>query len=393
MGVDMEMSCDERVLKEMGEDTIKDYSLSLLSLATERCSIGVSPLAFGEGGIKGRIKNVLNFRKPSRIIIVMAVALITILSVGFAMNRVSSISNMDIVRGNGNMVARTFQTNDFTSIDIGGFYNITYRQSDDIYVVLEMSENLFEYYDVSVRNKTLRVTQQPGVGIEQGAGNSPSLYIYAPYLTEVRLSASTKGNDWDTIKTKNLKINITSFAKFTIPVEVENLTATVSNSGKLELHGNAGRANMSVSSFGNISANDLQAVSVTTNISGTGTIKLVESELNDISMNIQGVTPSGLSFSFENTSDKEYIYSEEYRLFVYEAGNWFPVEPVIPNGGFNEPAYLIFPQSQTDAVTVDWQWLYGELPSGYYKFQKGVLYWRSPGDFDRYALEQEFMIP
>ena len=56
MGVDMEMSCDERVLKEMGCEIKKNYSLSLLSLATERYFVSGSPLAFGEGSIKERIK-------------------------------------------------------------------------------------------------------------------------------------------------------------------------------------------------------------------------------------------------------------------------------------------------------------------------------------------------
>lgn len=99
MGVDMEMSCDERVLKEMGDEMKKDYSLSLLSLATERRIIGGSPLAFGEGGIKERIKNILNFRKPSRMIIVAAVALAAVLSVGFAVNRIvnAPLIEMEIV--------------------------------------------------------------------------------------------------------------------------------------------------------------------------------------------------------------------------------------------------------------------------------------------------------
>ena len=88
MGVDMEMSCDERVLKEMGGEMKKDYSLSLLSLATERRIIGGSPLAFGEGGVKERIKNVLNFKKPSRVIMIVSVALVAVLIVGFAVNRV-----------------------------------------------------------------------------------------------------------------------------------------------------------------------------------------------------------------------------------------------------------------------------------------------------------------
>ena len=87
MSVDMEMSCDERVLKEMGGETKKDYSLSLLSLAANRRVIAGSPLAFSEGGLKERIKNVLSFRKPSRVIVTLAVALVAVLSVGFMMNR------------------------------------------------------------------------------------------------------------------------------------------------------------------------------------------------------------------------------------------------------------------------------------------------------------------
>ena len=106
MGVDMEMSCDERVLKEMCSETRKDYSLSLLSLATKRRIIGGSPLAFGEGGIKERIKNVLNFKKPSRVVTTVSVALVLVLSIGFAVNRasVNTLPSADDVLS----VARTY---------------------------------------------------------------------------------------------------------------------------------------------------------------------------------------------------------------------------------------------------------------------------------------------
>jgi len=90
MGVDMEMSCDERVLKEVGFDSKKDYSMSLLSLASNRRLIGGSPLAFSEGGLKARIKNVLKFRKPSRVIVITAVVLAAAFSVVFALNRPDS---------------------------------------------------------------------------------------------------------------------------------------------------------------------------------------------------------------------------------------------------------------------------------------------------------------
>jgi hypothetical protein len=47
---------------------------------------GASPLAFGEGGIKERVKNVLNFKKSSRRIMAIAVALAAVLTVGFSVN-------------------------------------------------------------------------------------------------------------------------------------------------------------------------------------------------------------------------------------------------------------------------------------------------------------------
>lgn len=101
----MEMSCDERVLKEIGNETKKAYSMSLLSLAAERRIIGGSPLAFGEGGMKERIKNVLNFKKPAAWIITVSVAFVAVLSIGFTADRVT--------HGSGDY--------DFSNFNVNGF--------------------------------------------------------------------------------------------------------------------------------------------------------------------------------------------------------------------------------------------------------------------------------
>ena len=84
---DMEMSCDERVLKEMGEGIRFDYSNSLLSLAAGRRLRGGSPLAFGEGNVKERIKNVLNFKKPTVWIIAVSILFVVALCFALAANR------------------------------------------------------------------------------------------------------------------------------------------------------------------------------------------------------------------------------------------------------------------------------------------------------------------
>lgn len=60
---DMEMSCDESVLRHTGEDIRTDYSRTLLNLAAGRDVFAGTPLFFGEGDTKSRIRNILNYHK------------------------------------------------------------------------------------------------------------------------------------------------------------------------------------------------------------------------------------------------------------------------------------------------------------------------------------------
>ncbi|MCL2672263.1 MAG: M56 family metallopeptidase [Clostridiales bacterium] len=87
MGADMEMSCDERVMRELGGGIRRDYSLSLLRVAVGGQIWNASPLAFGEGGLKERIKNVLKFKKHARWVIALAVVALVALTLGFACDR------------------------------------------------------------------------------------------------------------------------------------------------------------------------------------------------------------------------------------------------------------------------------------------------------------------
>ncbi|MDF1617902.1 M56 family metallopeptidase [Petrocella sp. FN5] len=86
MSTDMELSCDERVLKEMNEEIKKPYANSLLSLATGRHILNGSPLAFGEGNVKGRIINVLNYKKPVFWVVIVALITVIAVSVGLMSN-------------------------------------------------------------------------------------------------------------------------------------------------------------------------------------------------------------------------------------------------------------------------------------------------------------------
>ena len=74
-GKDMEMSCDEAVIRQIGSSVKKEYSQTLLSLAAGPSKIKGVPLAFGEGDTGSRIKNVLRYKKPTVILVAVAVVL------------------------------------------------------------------------------------------------------------------------------------------------------------------------------------------------------------------------------------------------------------------------------------------------------------------------------
>lgn len=88
-GKDMEMSCDESVMKHTGADIRKEYAASLLSLSTGRRIVAGGPLAFGEGDPKGRIKNILRFKKPALWAVVAGIVVVAAVCVCLVSNPLS----------------------------------------------------------------------------------------------------------------------------------------------------------------------------------------------------------------------------------------------------------------------------------------------------------------
>lgn len=85
-GKDMEMSCDEAVIKRLGEHIRADYSQALLRLATHKRIVSGMPLAFGEGDTKGRVRNMAKWKKPKVWVSVLCVALCLVILAACALN-------------------------------------------------------------------------------------------------------------------------------------------------------------------------------------------------------------------------------------------------------------------------------------------------------------------
>lgn len=79
---DIEMACDEKVIRDLGVEEKKAYSAALLGCSVNSRPITACPLAFGEVGVKQRVRSVLHYKKPAFWIILLAAVLTVVLAVG-----------------------------------------------------------------------------------------------------------------------------------------------------------------------------------------------------------------------------------------------------------------------------------------------------------------------
>ncbi len=83
---DIEYACDEKVIKELGKEQKKTYSTALINCSVPKKMISACPLAFGENGVKGRVKSVLHYKKPAFWIMIASVLICGVLAVCFLTN-------------------------------------------------------------------------------------------------------------------------------------------------------------------------------------------------------------------------------------------------------------------------------------------------------------------
>ena len=83
---DIELACDEKVIKGLSNEQRADYTQALVACSVNRRMIAACPLAFGEVGVKERVKSVMNYKKPAFWVIIIAVIVCVGVAVCFLTN-------------------------------------------------------------------------------------------------------------------------------------------------------------------------------------------------------------------------------------------------------------------------------------------------------------------
>jgi len=154
-GKDMEMACDEAVVRRLGNEIKIDYSQSLLKLAAKKHNGRFLPLAFGEGDTKERIKNILRAKKPKRYVVVLILAFIALVSVGLLTNPFDGsvwLTEKEIVKTfkSDGLVLVKDQEKDPSDYLLGGIAPGIYKPVDyDAIMYIYIFENLNERKEIT----------------------------------------------------------------------------------------------------------------------------------------------------------------------------------------------------------------------------------------------------
>ena len=162
---DIELACDEKVVKELNNEQRADYSEALLACSVNRRTIAACPLAFGEVGVKDRIKSVLNYKKPAFWIIVVAIVVSITVAVCFLTNPVNtSIYNSSYETGKclySYVVSADKETKSnelvFDITSDGKVYKIFGDGTTDELGVLKESDYTAEELEAAIKNQDAKL--------------------------------------------------------------------------------------------------------------------------------------------------------------------------------------------------------------------------------------------
>ena len=106
-------------------------------------------------------------------------------------------------------------------------------------------------------------------------------------------------------------------------------------------------------------------------LAGCGAQPAQQTQVENVTIQISDIFPSGATVTITDTNEEPYIYGEWYKIQKMTDDGWQDLPTVIDNYGFHLMGYLPDKNGEVK-FTINWEWLYGSLPPGTYRILKEV---------------------
>ncbi len=207
---DIELACDEKVIKELGNEQRADYTQALLTCSVNRRMIAACPLAFGEVGVKERVRSVMNYKKPAFWLVAVAIIACIVFAICFLTNPTDSESdyvdpwNEQPIAFSANFAGNYSLQQEMILTDATPYWVITVNNQGEEAVVIELDGEVYRVASgksevISSDRKWTTGTYSvsfSGAGASQMYGTAVCVLLSNPIGTEPdALALSTGGDD------------------------------------------------------------------------------------------------------------------------------------------------------------------------------------------------------
>lgn len=404
---DIELACDEKVLKSIGETEKKSYSRVLLQYSVSPKMIAACPLAFGEVAVRQRIKNILNYKKPAFWIIIVSMVACVVVAVCFMTSPKTETKDhlADETVTNGEETKQLL-----LMVDDALYYCIGLPADEVAKCGVMDGEIETSVEDDEIPTQNNQSNFGTGYGWQRTRHNE--VEVYMPYQGE---------HQWMRFVKEGTIPGETEFDENTVLVDVDKIFSITMVNGdtgeaietsrlmsdntmnellelykKLEFQPFEAEVELCQQAVGwqfnmklyDVEGNLLQTITPSgdyVQIGGPGVeTKVYDSSMNDttylllkyikfrfypveklagVYATLDSVDESGFTFTIRNETNREVHYGEAYVLWVEENDKWEKVPTIIENYGFHEIAYIV-PAHGVGGSMREWEWLYGTLEEG-----------------------------
>lgn len=451
---DIEMACDEKVVRDMDNYQKAAYSQALLDCNFPRRKIAACPLAFGEVGVKRRVKSVLNYKKPAFWIIVLGIIVCVVVSIcfltdpadtsqtrgnidGINMNstledtpdsaNISSVmgnldeantnstleetpnsDNTSQINGNLNAPNENSTTEDPSSLKtaeilygeelldyLAALPNDAGKLSEMGCFVISNNGNVYGINNLSEFMTKYNAKNPAALTIVQYTTEGDPIFAYASFdgkqVTLTRDSRRDKfGAEQTSVETYRY------FSVFEWTGEDGNTYEEIVAHDDPELTSEKMIELLASSQFVEGQKKQFAWIGsfAKNTASGLGTTNMGNEEKWGVTLAVENVTPSGATLKCIQSGGEitgELNTGSRFIIEKWSQEMGWQEAPCFCEPYWTMEAWLII-KDGTSEWEVDWERLYGELPAGKYRIGKEIMDFRGTGDYDKQMYYAEFTI-
>ncbi|MGD0712364.1 MAG: head GIN domain-containing protein [Bacteroidales bacterium] len=188
------------------------------------------------------------------------------------------IGGITCVKGNGKIIKQDRKITAFKQLEVSGAYSIVLKQDSITSVSVEADENLQPLITTRIEGNKLIIENKKSICSSKGL----KVNISTPDISAIDLSGAVDVKTLNTIKSKELNIDISGMGNMFLDLDVQNLEISCSGMGDINLKGNAENVNAELSGAADIKAFELAAKNFKLSSSGAGKANVNVSDKLDV---------------------------------------------------------------------------------------------------------------